>query len=163
MERIYNYIENNEVYPIKIIYKAKTYLTLYYYTKDTDRILHGKSKSILSFLSTEDIENFCKKNGLKAVDEIVEYNFDETIANPVNYKKIFNNWNLLNTIASTFGMFFEGDLQKYTAIYDFLFRLNTSIEPISSTYFISKKHYECILKVFRKKSRLLNNFEFYVD
>ena len=63
MERIYNYIENNEVYPIKIIYKDKTYLTLYYYTKDTDCILHGKSKSILSFLSIEDIENFCKKTG----------------------------------------------------------------------------------------------------
>lgn len=163
MGRICNYIENSEVYPIKIIYKGKDYLTLYYYAKDADCILHGKNKSILSFLSIEDIEKFCKKNGLKVGGEIVEYDFDATIINPVDYKKVLDNWNLLNTIASTFGMFFEGDLQKYTAVYEFLFRLNTSIETIPSTFLIGKKHYECILKVFRKKSRFLNNFELYVD
>jgi hypothetical protein len=37
------------------------------------------------------------------------------ISNPVNYKRVLDNWNLLNTIASTFEMFFEGDLKKYTS------------------------------------------------
>ena len=37
-EQCLEIIERNEVYPIKIIYKGKTYLTLYYYANETTKI-----------------------------------------------------------------------------------------------------------------------------
>ena len=163
MEEIYNRIENNEVYPIKIIYKGKNYLILYYYTKDGDCFFRGKNNGILSFLQVENMQKFCKEKGLKIGDEIVEYDFDAPIINPIDYKKVLDGWNLLNTISQMFKMFFEGDLKKYNTLYDFLFRLNTSVETIPPTCFIDNKNYKYILKVFKKKSRFLNKFEIYVD
>ena len=107
------------------------------------------------------MEYFCKINELKIENEVVEYDFDAPITNPIDYKCILENWNLLNTIANTFGMFFEGDLKKYTSLYDLLFRLNTPIEPIPPTYNISEKYYKYLLKIFRKKERFLDKFELY--
>ena len=161
-------IKEKEVYPIVIKFNNKRYLTLYYYTEPSDSLLHKNSKSILCFHSIDDMNKFCQKNGSikkgdTEDDEIFEYDFDEPIKNPLNYSEILDKWNLLNTIANIFGMFFEGDLRKYNAVYNFLFRLSTPIEPIPPTLFINKKYLEKILKVFRKRSRFLNNFEFYVD
>ena len=107
------------------------------------------------------MECFCKINELKIENEVVEYDFNTPITNPIDLKRILENWNLLNTIANTFGMFFEGDLKKYTPLYDFLFRLNTPTEPISPVWKVSEKHFEYILKVFRKKDRFLDKFELY--
>ena len=153
-------IENRIVYPILIKNKNISYLTLYYYTEHFDSILHKDAK-LLYFSSKEKMECFCKINELKIENEVVEYDFDAPITNPIDYKCILENWNLLNTIASTFGMFFEGDLKKYTPLYDLLFRLYTPAEPISPAWKVSEKHFEYILKVFRKKDRLLDKFELY--
>ena len=153
-------IENRIVYPILIKNKNISYLTLYYYTEHSDSILHEDAK-LLYFQSKEKMEYFCIINDLKIGNEVVEYNFDTLITNPIDYKRILENWNLLNTIASTFGMFFEGDLKKYTPLYDLLFRLNTPAEPISPAWKVSEKYFEYILKVFRKKDRLLDKFELY--
>ena len=109
------------------------------------------------------MERFCKSNDLKIENDIVEYDFDTPITNPIDYKRILENWNLLNTIASTFGMFFEGDSKKYSSLYDLLFRLNTPIEPLPPTYKISEKYFNYILKVFRKKERFLDRFELYSE
>ena len=154
-------IENRIVYPILIKNKNISYLTLYYYTEHSDSILHRDVKELLYFQSKEKMECFCKINELKIKNEVVEYDFDAPITNPIDYKRILENWNLLNTTASTFGMFFEGDLKKYKSLYDLLFRLNTPAEPISSAWKVSEKHFEYILKVFRKKDRLLDKFELY--
>ena len=153
-------IENRIVYPILIKNKNISYLTLYYYTEHSDSILHEDAK-LLYFQSKEKMEYFCIINDLKIGNEVVEYDFDTLITNPIDYKRILENWNLLNTIASTFGMFFEGDLKKYTPLYDLLFRLNTPAEPISPAWKVSEKYFEYILKVFRKKDRLLDKFELY--
>ena len=153
-------IENRIVYPILIKNKNISYLTLYYYTEHFDSILHKDAK-LLYFSSKEKMEYFCKINELKIENEVVEYDFDTPITNPIDYKCILENWNLLNTIANTFGMFFEGDLEKYTSLYDLLFRLNTPAEPISPAWKVSEKHFEYILKVFRKKDRFLDKFELY--
>ena len=153
-------IENRIVYPILIKNKNISYLTLYYYTEHFDSILHKDAK-LLYFSSKEKMEYFCKINELKIENEVVEYDFDTPITNPICYKRILENWNLLNTIANTFGMFFEGDLEKYTSLYDLLFRLNTPAEPISPAWKVSEKHFEYILKVFRKKDRFLDKFELY--
>ena len=111
------------------------------------------------------VNGICAELGDKIDPEndIVEYDFDTSITNPIDYKRILENWNLLNTIASTFGMFFEGDSEKYTSLYDLLFRLNTPIEPLSPTYKISEKYFNYILKVFRKKERFLDRFELYSE
>ena len=109
------------------------------------------------------MEHFCKVNELTMENDVVEYDFDMPISNPICYKSILENWNLLNTIASTFGMFFEGDMDKYTRLYYLLFRLYTPIEPIPPTYNIGEKYLKYILKVFRKKDRLLQRFELYSD
>ena len=161
MKNFCNSIENRIVYPILIKNKNISYLTLYYYTEHSDSILHRDVKKLLYFQSKEKMECFCKINELKIENEVVEYDFDAPITNPIDYKCILENWNLLNTIASTFGMFFEGDLKKYTPLYDLLFRLYTPAEPISPAWKVSEKYFEYILKVFRKKDRLLDKFELY--
>ena len=134
-------IENRIVYPILIKNKNISYLTLYYYTEYSDSILHKDAK-LLCFRSKEKMKRFCECNELKIENEVVEYDFDAPITNPIDYKRILENWNLLNTIASTLGMFFDGDLKKYSSLYDLLFRLNTPIEPIPPTYTIGEKYYK---------------------
>ena len=163
MKDFCSYIENRIVYPISIKNKENSYLTLYYYTEHFDSILHKDTKKLLYFQSKEEMKDFCKSNGLKIENDIVEYDFDTPITNPIDYKRILENWNLLNTIASTFRMFFEGDSKKYSSLYDLLFRLNTPTEPLSPTYKISEKYFNYILKVFRKKERFLDRFELYSE
>jgi len=166
MECISGEIANQTVYPIAIKNKGKYYLTIYYYTERSDGILHNDAKKLLYFTAKEELECFCKINELTierfTVDkDIFEYDFDVPVSNPIDYKRVLDNWNLLNTIASTFGMFFEGDMDKYTKLYDLLFRLNTPIEPIPQTYDIGDRYLNMILKVFRKKDRFLERFELY--
>ena len=161
MEGFCNKIENRTVYPILIKNNGKSYLTLYYYTKHADSVLHNDEKRILYFDSPSEKEAFCAGNNLVIENDIVEYDFDTPIENPPDYRSILENWNLLNTIASTFSMFFEGDRSKYNSLYDLLFRLNTPIETISSTYDVGDKYLRYILKVFRKKDRFLQKIELY--
>ena len=156
-------IENRVVYPILIRNNKKSYLTLYYYTERSDSILHKDAGTLLCFGSKEEMECFCNVNKLTLENDIFEYDFDTPISNPIDYKRVLDNWNLLNTIASTFGMFFEGDMKKYTKIYDLLIRLNTPIEPIPPTYDIGDQYLGLILKVFRKKDRFLERFELYSE
>ena len=162
MEDFCNCIENRVVYPISIKNNKSSYLTLYYCTERSDSILHNDAKNLLYFISKEEMECFCKINELTIDNDVVEYDFDMPISNPIDYKRVLDNWNLLNTIASTFGMFFEGDMKKYTKLYDLLFRLNTPIDPIYPTYNIGDQYLGLILKVFRKKDRFLERFELYI-
>ena len=163
MKDFCNCIENRVVYPILIRNKGNSYLTLYYYTEHSESILHKDTKNLLYFQSTEAMELFCKENELNIENEVVEYNFDTPIFNPIDYNQVLENWNLLNMIASTFGMFFEGDLKKYSSLYDLLFRLNTPIEPIPPTYDVGEKYYSYILKVFKKKNRFFERFVLYQE
>ncbi len=158
-----NEIEEQKVYPILIKNYGKSYLTLYYYTADSDSVLHSNTKHVIYFQTTDEMEAFCGKYELKIEDEIADYGFDAPIENPLDYAQTLNNWNLLNTIAGAFGMYFEGDSKKYTPIYNLLFRLNTPIEPIPPLYRLRKKDYQAILKVFRKKDRFLKLFALYCE
>ncbi len=150
-----------ELWTVRIQYKGKAYLTLCE-GWDSDSLLHSDS-NILYFLTVEDMENFCETYGFRMDREIYDYDFDTPITNPVDYSRILSNWNLLNTVAKDLGMFFEGDSKKYNALYDLLFRLNTPVEPIPPTYRMSEKHYQYILKVFKKKERFLNRFVLYQE
>ena len=161
MKNFCDCMENSVVYPILIKNKGNSYITLYYYTEHSDSILHNTTKNLLCFQSTDEMVLFCENNELKIENDIVEYDFDTPISNPIDYKRVLENWNLLNTIANSFGMFFEGDLKKYNPLYDLLFRLNTPIKPIPPTYDVGEKYYSYILRVFRKKDRFLDRFELY--
>lgn len=163
MKTLCNCLQEQTVYPISIKTNGKSYLTLYYYTDCSDSVLHKDSTRILYFSSIESLESFCKRNDLQLKNEIVEYDFDSPIKNPINYTLALNNWNLLNTIASTFGMYFDGNCKKYNSLYNLLFKLSTCAEPISSTYYLNKNNYKNILKIFRKKHRFLNLFELYQE
>ena len=156
-------IENKTVYPILIKNNRKNYFTLYYYTEYSDSILHNDAKQILWFLSIEDMKNFCEKNELNFENEMAVYDFEAPIENPVDYKRILENWNLLDTIANIFKMFFDGKNKKYDALYDLLFRLNTPLEPIPPMYLMSEKNYKNIQKIFKKKNRFLDRFELYQE
>ncbi len=109
------------------------------------------------------MRSFCDKHHLNAKNDTLVYDFDAPIENPIAYAQVLEKWNLLNTIANMFGMFFEGDSKKYTPLYDLLFRLNTSVEAIPPTYRLREKDYGLILKVFRKKERFLKLFELYQE
>ncbi len=158
MKIICSQIQDETVYPILIKYKGDFYLTLCYYTERSESILHTDTKNLLRFQSMEEMTLFCKDNGLKIENDITEYDFDTPISNPIDYRSVLENWNLLNTIADVFGMFFEGDLRKYSPLYDLLFRLNTPIEPIPPTYDVGEKYLNYILKIFKKKNRFLERF-----
>ena len=89
-------IENRVVYPIIIKNNKNSYLTLYYYTERFDSILHNYAKNLLYFRSKEEMERFCEINELTIENDIVEYDFDTPISNPIDYKRVLDNWNLLN-------------------------------------------------------------------
>jgi len=155
------FIHDRAVYPIIIKNKGKSYLTLHYYTEQSDSVLHADK--VVYFRSAEEMELFCEEHKLTISDDIYEYDFDAPISNPIDFERILNNWNLLNTVVGIFGMYFEGDCKKYTPVYELLFRLNTPIEPIPPTYRLSEKYYRQILRVFKKKDRILDKFSLFCD
>lgn len=163
MENFCGCIENRVVYPILIKNNKRAYLTLYYYTENSDSILHKDAKTLLCFASQEEMQRFCSANELTIEDDVVEYDFDAPISNPIDYDRVLQNWNLLNTIASILGMSFEGDMKKYNDLYELLFRLNTPTEPIPPTYDVGNKYLRYVLKVFRKKDRFFEGFELYSE
>lgn len=154
-------IEDRRVYPIRVRNHGKDYLTLYYYTQDSDAVLHTAAKRLVYFGSEADMARFCQSHGLEMADDFGEFDYDVPIDNPVDYGRILDNWNLLNTIAEIFGMFFEGDGRKYTRLYNLLFRLNTPAAPIPPTYCLSDRDYRDVLRIFRKKDRYLNLFDLF--
>ena len=109
-------MENQTVYPIVIKCHGGCYLTLYYYTKCSDAVLHTADKHILCFRSVKDMEVFCQRYDLLLDNVTAEYDFDSPIDNPIDYDRVLNNWNILNTIANTFGMYYEGDRKKYNSL-----------------------------------------------
>ena len=161
MKNFCSCIENRVVYPILIKNNKNSYLTLYYYTERSDSILHKDAKNLLYFRSKDEMERFCKANELIIENDVVEYDFDTPISDPIDYNHALNHWNLLNTIASTLGMVFEGDMKEYDQLYDLLFRLNTPTEPIPPTYDIGDQYLGLLLKVFRNKEQFLERFELY--
>ncbi len=161
MNRFTHDMSEQTVSPILIKNRGSSYLTLYYFTERSDSLLHRDSRQILYFRTMADLEAFCQKNGLQTENELLEYDFDLPLENPIHFSRVLNNWNLLNTASGILGMFFEGDCRKYNPLYDLLFRLSTPIEPIPPTYRVSERDYNYILKVFRKKDRCFKRFALY--
>ena len=88
MKNFCNCIENRVVYPILIKNNKKSYLTLYYYTECYDSILQKDTKNLFYFGSKEEMDLFCKINELTIENDILEYDFDTPISNPIDYKRV---------------------------------------------------------------------------
>ncbi len=101
------------------------------------------------------IDSTKANSGLKC-DEIYTYDFNEELANPLDYGAVLERWNLLHDIATTKGMFFEGDSDRSTKTYNYLFRCVTSVDELPQRIAIPLKHLLCIKKVFRKQYRQLD-------
>ena len=105
-------MEDRAVHPVQIRYKGDTYLTLLYYNVRSDSLLRTAAGQIVCFGSEAAMVRFCEKNRLKRGEELSVYDFDAPIENPIDFGRVLNNWNLLNTIATNFKMFFEGNQKK---------------------------------------------------
>ena len=149
-----------EVYHTAIRYDGLEYLTLGYYTKAGEALLHD-TDTVVCFSDEAQMMEFCINNGLKLSAEVFLYDFDVPIRNPVGYSDVLDKWNMLNTIAGLFGMYFEGDRRKYNGIYDLLFRLSTSAVPIQSVQWLSKRHILQLQRIFRKQGRYFKKFQMY--
>lgn len=160
-------IADREVYPIIIKTKNDSFLTLYYYTcsynyryKRDSGVLHDM-ENLIYFKSYTELERFCQENNLIINGDVVTFDFDFQLTELVDYKTALENWNMLNTISSSFGMHFEGDENKYTPLYQHLFCCNTAIEPLPPTIRLCDKYYKQLTKVFKRKYRYLCRFECY--
>jgi len=153
MDTICAEIVDRTVYPIRIQNGGAVYLTLYYYTAQADAVLH--SDRILSFDSPEDMDFFCRENGLRLENHTAEFDFDAPLSTVIDPAVVLDRWNLLNTVARIFGMYFEGNDKKYTPLYDRLFYRSLSQGSASDRFRLSDRQYRQLQKVFGKKDRLL--------
>lgn len=150
-------ILDHAVYPTTIKNCEKTYITLFYYNSIDSAFLHT-GKNIICFESYDVLKRFCAANALVIVGKNSVFDFDIPITNPVNYRTVLDNWNLLNTISNTRGMYFEGNDTKYTPVYKQLFRHCTSTAECPDAITYNDNTRQKILKVFKKKNRLLSDF-----
>ena len=151
-------IKDKQVFPIIIINEGKEYLTLQYEDSDgVDTVLH--KERIFYFDNMESLKDFCEKYGLILDEGVYTHDLDKPIENPVDYRYILDNWNLLNTVASTVGKRFEGDKRKYNPLYDLFFGMVTSSEDVPPKIELLPPHYKLLLKAFKNKNKL---FKFFV-
>lgn len=148
---------NKEIWSVTIRYDSREYLTLSYYTASDEVLLHDE-ESVIYFEDDVQLQKFCAKNELQLSDDRFHYDFDASIENPVRYSDVLDRWNMLNSIAGMFRMYFEGDRFEYNGLYDLLFRLSTSAVPIPPEEWLSKRHMRLLERVFRRKHRYLTRF-----
>ena len=154
-------IAENTVYPAVVRNERREYRALYCFTQSEDALLND-GKCVFCFRNEAEIRGFCAQVGLRIEWIPMEYDFEETIENPVRYSKILDCWNLLNTIAGMFGMYFEGNLRKYTGLYEQLFRRSTwDMENPPERIRLRAKESVKLKRVFRKKDRYLKRFRLY--
>ena len=139
-------------YPVKFIYKGEQFITLYF--DDNDNLLR-QDDGIICYDSEEELLAAQKEHF--SIDKyLYVYDFDTIkITNPIDYKDILNKWNILNTIAKMFNMYFEGDSNKRSYTYNYLFYCSLSIEKLPQLFKIPDRCIKDLNKVFSKKDRYL--------
>ena len=158
MDKIASEIKDKQVFPIIIINECKSYLTLQYENMSgVDTVLH--SSKVLYFENMESLKSYCERNELTLDDGIYTHDLDAPIDNPVDYRRILDNWNLLNTISESLGLKFEGNKKKYNPLYDLFFGMVTSSENVPEKIELLPLHHKLLLKAFKNKNKLLSYFE----
>ena len=155
--------DENIIYVIKIIHRSKEVYTGYYCDNSEDAVLHD-DKNFLAWRNLKDLTEYLDAQKLPyVIDEIPVYDFDKSPENPVDYNSVLNKWNLLNTLAGIYGMYFEGDCKKYDGVYELLFCCATSDEKLPPKYKMTEKYFRLLDKVFRKQARYLNRIKIVTD
>ena len=75
---------------------------------------------------------------------------------------ILDRWNLLDTAAEVFGMYFEGKCRRYDDLYDVLFRCSTCKVDIPPEIYLSKRDVLKLKRIFKKCRRYFDRFVPYV-
>ncbi len=143
-------------YPIEIKQKNQSYFTLMF--EDTELLL--MNNEIICYKSLQELLDK-EKNNYEIDDSLYIHDFtcDEYV-NPINYDDVLTNWNLLNTIAGYYGMYFEGDAKKRTYTYNYLFCCVTSNEKLPKAINLPQKCVKDIFFVFKKKDRILKKLHY---
>lgn len=140
-------------YPIKIIFKKECFVTLYF--DDVDELL-VRNKNIICYNSEKELID-SEKSIYELDDSLVVYDFNKTnYENSVDYKEVLDKWNLLNTIAKMYKMYFEGNQKDKTYTYNYLFNCVFSIKELPKCYELPEKCLLDINKVFKKTKRYMN-------
>lgn len=139
-------------YPIKIIFRNECFFTLYF--DDTDELLI-RNKNSICYNSEKELIDF-ERLVYELDDSLVVYDFNKiNYENPVDYKEVLDKWNLLNTIAKMYKMFFEGDQKDKTYTYNYLFNCVFSKDELPKSYKLPVKCVLDINKVFKKTERYI--------
>ncbi len=139
-------------YPIKIIFRNECFFTLYF--DDTDELLI-RNKNIICYNSEKELIDF-EKLMYELDDSLVVYDCNKTnYEDPVDYKEVLDKWNLLNTIAKMYKMYFEGDQKDKTYTYNYLFSCVFSKDELPKCYKLPEKCVLDINKVFKKTERYI--------
>ena len=140
-------------YPIKIIFKKECFVTLYF--DDVDELL-VRNKNIICYNSEKELID-SEKSIYEIDDSLVVYDFTKiNYENPVDYKEVLDKWNLLDTIAKMYNMYFEGNQKNKTYTYKYLFSCVFSIDELPKYYKLPKKCLLDINKVFKKTGRYMS-------
>lgn len=158
-----NKLKNNEVFSVTIKWKNNLYYTGYYYDADGNDYLFNDLKNILCFKTYDELISFCAQNSLTLDNKVAEYDFDIIPTNPIDYRNSLNRWNLLDTISSNLNMVFEGNDNKYTEVYNYLFSCNFAVNPLPASYKIPDDYFQLIINVFNKQTELLEKIKYVND
>ena len=143
-----------ELEVIKVIYNVTNLYTIF--DNEESTLYHENNKFIIYTKKEKLLANFSSES---VSDEGITLNFDNTeLNNPIDYKDILDKWNFIMDISSIKKMHFEGNENKYTSVYSYLFRCYFAINPLPPRYRISDLYLAKISKVFRKAKRELNRF-----
>ncbi len=133
---------------VEVKYKDKIAYVLF---DNDESTIYKRDGEIVLSANKEDFEFFSINH-----DTDCFFDYDNIpLENPLNADDVLNKWNFLSDIATTFGMYFEGNEKKHTKAYDHLFHCATAIDK-KELYWLP---HDCILsikKVFAKKHRQLN-------
>ncbi len=133
---------------VKVKYKNKIVYVLFDNEQSTIYKIDGKI-----FYS----DNICDFNDFSINhDTDCFFDYDNiTLKNPINADDVLNKWNFLQDIATAYGMHFEGNEQKHTGAYDYLFHCAMAMDK-NKLFCLPKNYILSIKKVFAKKHRQLN-------
>lgn len=153
-------IRDREVYPLRIIYRGREYLTLSYYPEDgeEDALLHADGE-LLYFRNRAQLDRFCAEHDLCIVDDVETCSFDEPLsAAEQDYGHILKCWNQLHTIARVLGVPFEGDDPSHDGLYEALFGTAMPMSGDRAEHEPVEERMQELDVIFADKESLLERF-----
>ena len=115
-------LDVKEVYPLRLVFGGREYLTLYGYAEDGDsaEMLHAAG-NLLCFRDPAQIRRFCDRYGLEPAEETETLKFDSPATELSSPSLILNRWNRLSLMAEALGQPFAGDEEIHAPLRELLF------------------------------------------